>query len=598
MCGIAGVVGPNRNGKHADPFEALAHRGPDARGHRALAGEGWAWELFHTRLSIVDLSSAGEQPISNEDGSLLMIFNGEIYNSDELRSHCLAGGHTFRSSMDGEVILHLWETEGIQSLNRLNGIFALAIGNTGTGEVVLARDPLGVKPLFYSTDKENRLWFASELTALRAAGAPVGSPDLVGLAQFLSFLWIPDPRTPYAGAHSLRPGHVLTWTPTSVRHERYSPPFKPTYGTDYPTAEVALRDAGERFQGAARRQLMADVPVGLMASGGVDSGLIWSATKEVIVKAYTISWDTDGGDERLSEDVLAVRALQRKFQTRVDYLPGSSASKGTLPPSGDLFADPAYQLTKLIAKAAHEQGIKVLLSGQGGDELFGGYRRHSAAPWVGRVRLGGVGRAAESLARGLGSQRLRTEYAARVLRAMSEPDPFDGYMQFCTYSSPSERARALGCFESEVSNDIMWQEHRHVFDSLPVDASFLRKVMAVDLRVYLPGLGLAYVDRAGMEYGVEIRVPWLDLDFVRWSLSLPDHLLIRRGRGKWLTRELASRELGPKVAQRPKRGFAAPTSTVHVGETARGDKGFRQGEYFARATSILKEFLEADGART
>jgi asparagine synthase (glutamine-hydrolysing) len=161
-------------------------------------------------------------------------------------------------------------------------------------------------------------------------------------------------------------------------------------------------------------------------------------------------------------------------------------------------------------------------------------------------------------------------------------------MQICTYSTAVERAKVLGCTEAEVSNEIVWQRHRAVFNSLPSGISFLRKVMALDLAVYLPGLGLAYNDRASMEYGVEVRVPWLDLDLVRWSLTLPDSLLIRRHRTKWLPKELAACVISPQVAERAKRGFAAPASRVAPGQRP-GNLGFRQGRYFALATSLLEQ---------
>jgi asparagine synthase (glutamine-hydrolysing) len=169
-------------------------------------------------------------------------------------------------------------------------------------------------------------------------------------------------------------------------------------------------------------------------------------------------------------------------------------------------------------------------------------------------------------------------------------------MQLCTYSTASDRARVLGCTEAEVSDDVVWQRHQEVFDRLPAGPSFLRKVMALDLAVYLPGLGLAYVDRAGMEFGVEIRVPWLDLDFVRWTLALPDDALMRRGTGKQVSRQLAERVLPPVVASRPKRGFAAPASRVAPSGVTAGDRGFRQGSYFGRAARMVDAFTDRPAA--
>lgn len=595
MCGIAGTTSRGPSAALGAPtLAALRHRGPDAQSSMAWSGEGSSWALVHSRLSIVDLSAAGEQPMANEDGSLVMVFNGEIYNSPELRRYCEAKGHTFRSSMDGEVILHLWEMEGDACLRRLNGIFALAMASTTTGEVVLARDPLGVKPLFYSEGPDGCLLFASELEALRASGAPVGGPDPVALAQFLTFLWIPDPRTPFANAKSLEPGQALRWTPLGRQLYLYGDPFVPQPAPDHLSDTALMDQVRHQFGEAAERQLLADVPIGLMASGGVDSGLIWWATRDTLDRAYTISWDDAGDFEGLGDDRRAVVELEERFGTPVSYLPGDTAGD-TVPPSGDLFADPAYDLTRLIARTAREHGHKVLLSGQGADELFAGYRRHAMASVVARLRLGRLGTALERSLLRLPAGKLSNEYATRVARASAEPDAFGAYMQLCSYSTAAERAGALNCDEAEVSNEVVWQRHREVLDRLPEGLSFLRKALALDLAVYLPGLGLSYVDRAGMEFGVEIRVPWLDLDLVRWTLTLPDDALLRRGSGKWLTRDLAATELGGSVAHRPKRGFASPAKRVGAGQQA-GQQGFRQGAYFARARDILQTHIGSQPA--
>ena len=524
--------------------------------------------------------------MANEDGTLVMVFNGEIYNSPELRTYCVSKGHRFSSTMDGEVILHLWEMEGPACLARLNGIFAVAIASTVTGEVFIGRDPLGVKPLFYAQGPEHSLWFASELSALKAAGAPMGGSDPVALAQFLTFLWIPDPRTPLTGVKTLEPGQAIHWSTDGLKLFSYGAPLLPNPQPTSAPPEAQIDEVSDRFSQAAQRQLLADVPIGLMASGGVDSGLLWWATKDTLAKAFTISWESGNDFEGLDDDRRAVIELERRFGTPVDFLPGTGGGEH-LPSSGDLFADPAYDLTRLIARTAREQGYKVLLSGQGADELFGGYRRHSMASVVGRLRLGRIGNTLERSLLRLPHGRLSSEYGARVARACAEPDAFSAYMQLCTYSTAAERASALDCGEVEVTNEVVWQRHRDVFDRLPAGLSFFRKALALDLAVYLPGLGLSYVDRAGMEFGIEIRVPWLDLEFVRWALTLPDAALMRRGRGKWLTRDLAARELSPAIANRPKRGFAAPARLIRNGARPGGAQGFRQGDYFARAQNIL-----------
>jgi asparagine synthase (glutamine-hydrolysing) len=579
-------------------LDALAHRGPDSQRIERFAAGGVTASLAFSRLAIIDLSEAGQQPMSSEDGRFTMVFNGEIYNSPELRAECQRAGHRFRSAMDGEVILHLWEMTGPAALARLNGIFAVAVLDSVTGELFLARDPLGVKPLVYA-QRPGELWFASELRALQSMEAPVGGPDVVALAQFLTFLWIPDPRTPFAGVRSVEPGTVLRWTQDGSAVSRYCEPLHPCREQSR-QAQAALKPAqavGElrrRLGDAVRRQLLSDVPIAIMASGGVDSSLVWWAADKSAARAYTIEWAGDTGDERLSEDTAMVRALGDLLGTPVTYVAGEAAS-GRPPRAGDLFADPAHDLARSISRQASADGFRVLLSGQGGDELFGGYARHRIAPLLPRLRLGAAGKAAERLLKGHG-RGLRAEYLARIARAAAEPDLFAAYLQICTYSSAVDRARVLGCTEAEVSNEIVWQRHRAVFDALPADVSFLRKVMALDLAVYLPGLGLAYNDRASMEHGVEVRVPWLDLDLVRWSLTLPDSLLIRGNRAKWLPKELAARTISPQVAERAKRGFAAPASRVAPGRRS-GSLGFRQGRYFALATSLLEQHGAASSPR-
>jgi asparagine synthase (glutamine-hydrolysing) len=586
MCGIAGHAASHATGRLVgSALDALRHRGPDAqRTERCTTGDVIA-ELVFARLAIVDLSDAGQQPMSSEDGRLTMVFNGEIYNSPALRSECERAGHRFRSSMDGEVILHLWETEGPAAIDRLNGIFAVAMLDSVTGEVFLARDPLGVKPLVYA-EADGELWFASELRALLAMGAPTGGSDFTALAQFLSFLWIPDPRTPYAGVSSVEPGTVVRWTKQGSSASRYCTPLHPAESPLQVGPQEAVEELRGRFADAVRRQLLSDVPIALMASGGVDSSLIWWAAGRGIERAYTIEWAGTTGEERLSDDAAAVRALGERLGTPVTYVAGEQAAASP-PLAGDLFADPAHDLARAISRRAAGDGFKVLLSGQGGDELFAGYARHRIAPFLQRLRLGRLGKAAEQAisSRGRG---LRAEYGSRLARAASEREPFSSYMQLCTYSMPADRARILDCTEAEVSNDAVWQRHRAVFDALPAGTSFLRKAMALDLAVYLPGLGLAYNDRASMEHGVEVRVPWLDLELVRWSLALPDSVLTRGGRAKWLPKELAARVISPQLAWRAKRGFAAPAQRVAPGQTP-GSRGFRQGKYFALAASILEQ---------
>jgi asparagine synthase (glutamine-hydrolysing) len=544
--------------------------------------------MGHTRLAINDLSPDGAQPMTLDDVELCMIFNGEIYNYPELRKHCELRGRRFRSRMDGEVILHLWALEGPSALAKLNGIFAVAMADVGSGTLWLARDPVGVKPLFYSVLDDRSLRFASELSALRLLDVEDGGHDVVALAQFLSFLWVPAPATPYRRLRSLEPGALATWSGGKLSLSRYAPPLTPRPRSD--TDRHELIECGlDAVDAAARRQLLSDVPVGIMASGGVDSGLIWSGARGGLSKAYSIAWAGTGA-EGLHEDTRAVQVTARQLGTPVRFIKGETWERDHLPSGGDLLADPSYELTRILARVAREDGAKVLMSGQGGDELFGGYRRHQAAWLLEHLQMRGRIQLAHAV-RALPGPGMWREYALRMSAAMEERDPFRGYMRLCTYTTASERARALGTTESEVSDDVVWGRHAEVFFELPPQLSLLRKAMTLDLRIYLPGLGLAYADRAAMEESVEVRVPLLDLEFVRWSLTLPDDVLIRRGHGKWLAKQMALERLPRRTVLRPKRGFGAPSSELADGPAQPQSRELRQTAYFNRATKLLSSFM-------
>jgi asparagine synthase (glutamine-hydrolysing) len=593
VCGIIGCVGSRDVPKvTVSVLDGISHRGPDAQGSRHATGSNGSWSIGSTRLAINDLSSAGDQPLASEDETLLLVFNGEIYNYFELRAFCESHGHRFRSDSDGEVIIHLYEIEGAASFSRLNGIYAFALADATSGDLVLARDPLGVKPLFY-VDEGERLWFASEIAALAGAGAKVGGFDAVALAQFLTFLWVPDPRTPFQGCKALPPGHLLRWSEGRVETVRFMD-LLTEEGAELPTASPAVVEEGfSLLQRAVSRQLLSDVPIGILVSGGIDSSLLWSEAHEQLTTAYTIDWSGGQDVSQYTKDTQAVILLEQEFKAKVEYINPTGCTGAELPPSGDLFADPAYQLTSIIAERAAELGQKVLLSGHGGDEVFGGYRRHIITPVLRSMRASHIARPLTNM---VGKMRFRpftSEYLHRMVRAVNEKDDFSAYMQLCTYSTARDRARVLGCTEAEVSNEVVWGQHRDVYDRLPGEWTMLRRVRALDLAVYLSGLGLAYTDRASMRHGVEIRVPWLDIELVRWAMRLPDDALVRGRRGKLLPRAWATHVLPAAIASMPKRSFGVPDDLVSDAPGEAGELGHRQGSYFERASSQLGVYLNA-----
>lgn len=593
MCGIAGTAGLPA----PDPDAVLAtmgHRGPDANSTVTFELNGPEVHFFHSRLAINDLSEHGNQPLRNEDGTVSVIFNGEIYNSPELRQLCSARGHHFTSESDGEVIAHLWEDVGVEAFRKLNGIFSIALFDATREELLLVRDPIGVKPMFYALS-DNDLWFGSELTTLKALGAPLGSDDVVAHAQFLSFLWVPDPRTPHANVRSLRPGQLLRWRRDSIDLEEWCHLPLESEGCPSVSVEQALEEIGDRLAAAVNRQMLSDVPVALMASGGIDSSAIWWAAQDRIARAYTIDWAAQRTSERLDQDTSAVQLLEKTLGTPVTYIPTHSIDLQALPSSGDLFSDPAVELCRMIARAAHGDGTKVLLSGQGGDEVFGGYRRHLVGPLAAAIRTGGLGRTTARALRRLPTASLTTEYLSRAADSSAERDPLASYMTLCTYSTPADRARILGCMEAEVSNDVVWQSHREFFETLPDDWSLLRRFRALDLGVYLPGLGLAYSDRSGMSCSVEIRVPLLDVELVRWALRFEDRALVAGRTLKPVLRSVVESSLPPAIGSRPKRGFAVPSETLSASQSppsrrSPSGKGFRQDRYVVLAESLLRRW--------
>jgi len=271
-------------------------------------------------------------------------------------------------------------------------------------------------------------------------------------------------------------------------------------------------------------------------------------------------------------------------------VPGAHVDISALPRSGDLFADPAVELCRQIAEQAHAQGHKVLLSGQGGDELLGAYRRHLIGPLAAHAPAGALGRRTAALLARTSSASTGVEYAARLALSASKGDALSSYMVLCSYSDPADRAAALDVSLPEVSDEVVWEAHRSMFEQTPSSWSLLRRFRALDLAVYLPGLGLAYADRSGMQHSVEVRVPWLDLDLVRWALQLPDEALVRRMKGKRLSRELAADVLPSLIATRPKRGFAAPARLLPSGLPS-SSRGFRQSRYLSSAQAMVERWM-------
>src|SRR5438132_6559762 len=557
MCGICGVVSANGS---ADPERVarmsatLVHRGPDSSGE---FGDGTA-ALAARRLSIIDLET-GDQPIANEDGTLHVVQNGEIYNYRELRRELERAGHRFRTHGDTEVLLHLYEQHGDGFAARLRGMFAVAIWDAPRRRLVLARDRFGIKPLYYR-DAGGELEFASELRAL-----PRGEIDLDALEAFLAFNSIPAPLTIFRKVRKLPPGQLLLWEDGRVKLERFARPA--------PVPAAELRDDEEaelveelrsRMRDSVRAHLVSDVPVGVLLSGGVDSALLAAlAASESSEPLRTFSI---GFEERSFDELDDARRVAERYGTHHRELVLRPDAALLLPALADAFdepfADSSALPTYLVSRLAAED-VKVALSGEGGDELFGGYYTYAADLLA--LRAGGLARLARPLVECLPTSTARASFdyrAKRFVRAAHLP-PLERHHGWKEIFSPDDRARLTG--------------RRSEFD--PVDllrarfaetegAELLARLQDVDFGIYLVDDLLVKTDRASMAHSLEARVPYLDTVVTNLALALPTRHKIRGLAKKVLLRKAVAPLLPPEVVHGRKRGFSIPAAAWLRGELA------------------------------
>lgn len=573
MCGIAGLLDPNLSpdalacaaGTMAD---ALAHRGPDARGVWCDGQAGIA--LGHRRLSIVDLSQTGAQPMHSADGRWVLSYNGELYDAPEQRPALEAAGLRLRGTSDTEILAELIARHGVAgALARVEGIFAFAAWDRRERRLWLARDRMGVKPLFYAVEGD-RLLFGSQLRALTACPGLAPEIDPAAVSSLLRHGYVPTPHAIFSRVSKLQPGHVLSWRPSEA------PRIEPYWSLD----AVIARGRAEPFLGtdaeaverleallaaSVCRQLMSDVPLGAFLSGGIDSSTVAALMTASGARPRTFAAGFHD-DSRFDESPHA-QAIARHLGTDHTTIPVREAEALALiehlPTIFDEpLADPSGLPTHLLCAATRQAGITVALSGDGGDELFSGYDRYALAEAF-DARLG---RIAAPL-RGLASRALLglPDAPARLLaRALPEPwggpdaldrlrkaaaqlpgDGFSLYRRLLTLN-PAAQALARGVPGLPSPMDEASTE--------PLDLRMRR----LDAHVYLPDDVLAKVDRASMAVGLEARVPLLDRDVVAFAFSLPRHMLVREGRRKWLLREVLARHVPRVLFERRKQGFAPP----------------------------------------
>jgi asparagine synthase (glutamine-hydrolysing) len=553
MCGICGKYNfgnkaPVARHELARMADAIAHRGPDDEGFFLDGSLGLAFR----RLSIIDLAG-GHQPMSNQDESVWVAFNGEIYNFKELRAELEGHGHVFRTRSDTEVIVHGYRQWGDEILNRLNGMFGLAIWDVQRRRLVLARDAFGIKLIYYRVH-EGTLTFGSEMRAVRAGmGSETPEADPEALSLFLRYRYTPSPHTAIKGVRKLGPGTKLVVENGKCevsRWYRFSPkPFAPPK-----TVEQAGEELLELYRQAVRRQLMSDVPLGLLLSGGIDSGLLLALMNEngAAWQTFTVGYGETFADDELADAEETARILksrhtsvkisrsifERELSNIVGFLEEPIATSSIVP-------------MYFVCQRARAD-VKVGLVGQGPDELFGGYRRHlyarygstwTAMPRWARVpvewAVGALPRN-ETLKRGLYAVDGNGDRRERIL-SLLPGQQIDGLFHDGLLQSDSGKM-LLDC----------WSD----FDELAPREDELGRLQFAEVRSTLPDELLMYADKLSMAHSLELRVPFLDQDIVEYVERLPASMKVRNGVGKWLHKQVCRKYLPKAIVARKKRGFA------------------------------------------
>jgi len=567
MCGIAGTYLWPDGGPLTDRLtETLAHRGPDGSGRYTRRVGAREVHLGHRRLSIIDLSETGAQPMV-ADG-LALTYNGELYNAPALRRELEAAGVRFRGTSDTEVLLRAWRRWGVDCLPRLRGMFAFAVFDERTGELTLVRDQLGIKPLFY-VRRGDGLVFASELKAL-AAELPDLTVDDGALVASLLYYWVPDSRCAYREAEKLPPGTWLTCTPDG-RVER---------GTYWSLREVAEeaqhRDNGTEdvdlaavVEESTKAHLLSDVPVATFLSGGLDSSYLTAlaARHQPGISAYTIGFRAeDAKFEAMPDDLKYARVVAEKFGVDLHEIEIAPQVLELLPKMtyhlDEPIGDPAAINTYLICMAAREAGVKVMLSGMGADELFAGYRKHLANTLALRYQRvpGAVRRPVRSIVdrlpvatekRGFRSVR----FAKRFLSFAELPEETAFRRSYTMY----DRAELADLLDPDLAGtvDDVLTEHADTYHDNAL-SDYVNRMCLADARLFLPGLNLAYTDRSSMAASTEVRVPFVDVEVVKAAFAIPGRQKIVRRQGKMALKKAAEDILPREIVYRPKGLFSAP----------------------------------------
>jgi asparagine synthase (glutamine-hydrolysing) len=566
MCGICGVAGQVDESLMKAMLRRIAHRGPDDEGvYITNTSTGQQVGLGHRRLSIIDLSPAGHEPMTDASGDIWLTFNGEIYNFKSLRRQLEAAGHRFRSDTDGEVIIYAYREWGRDFLARLNGMFAFAIWDARDETLLLARDRLGIKPLYYA-DTPAGFAFASEIKALLAIPGIERSVDLAALDQFMSFLWTPDPQTIFKGIHKLPPAHYLIYR--NGRAETFEYWDVDFNEDDSLTESEWVERLREQIKRSVEMQMVSDVPLGAFLSGGLDSSsliALMAAATDRKVTTYTFGFKPeDLRYDILEDDVKYARVVGREFNTDyheallepqvIDLLPKLVYHMD------EPVADPAIITSYLICRAARER-LTVLISGMGGDEVFAGYPRHAAVKVAEAYNLipSFISRPVVAALPGARPGRFTALFrnTKKLARSARLPER-ERYLGFGTYFTETDKAKLYAGEMRAAARDFdAYCEHRRYFDRV-AGADFINQMLYLDLKTFLPCLNLTYTDKTSMAASMEVRVPLLDHEMVEMAARIPARLKLKGLTRKYILKRAAEAWLPRDIIYRKKAGFSAP----------------------------------------
>jgi asparagine synthase (glutamine-hydrolysing) len=566
MCGICGVVGKADEQLIKNMLARIAHRGPDDEGvYIAKTSTQDRVGLGHRRLSIIDLSPAGHEPMPDASGRIWLTYNGEIYNFKELRQELESLGHHFKSNTDAEVIIYAYLEWGRECLTRFNGMFAFAIWDSQDESLFLARDRLGIKPLYYA-DTPAGFAFASEIKSLIAIPGLDRSPDLAALDQFMTFLWTPDPRTAFRGISKLPPANYLIYREGRVEVSEYWD-LKFEEDDSISEAEWAER-VREQVARSVRAQMLADVPLGAFLSGGIDSSTIvalMSSFSTLKPTTYTLGFRSeDLRYDILEDDVKYARMVGEQFQTDYHETFLEPEVMELLPKlvyhMDEPVADPAIITSYLICRSARER-LTVLLSGMGGDEVFAGYPRHAAVRIAEAYNLipSFLSRPVVDALPGSRPGRLTALFrnTKKLARSASLPER-ERYLGFGTYFNEAEKRKLYTGELARAARDFdAYAEHQRYFDRV-ADEDFVNQMLYVDMKTFLPCLNLTYTDKTSMASSMEVRVPLLDHELVELAARIPAGLKLKGLTGKHILKRAAEAWLPREIIHRKKAGFSAP----------------------------------------